>query len=189
MSKPKSWQEMRTWIVELLERNTGEGVEAWNARVRDTGLAGEPELRGWLKEQGVEGYAQMLLVMERFGYPDFLTASADELVDGQYADREELREIYDRLVALGTGLGAGVQTRKTYVTLTTDRRKFAQIKPTTKSRVDLGLRLDGVQPGGRLASAKLLNDDAMTVRVPLTRPDEVDDEVGALLAQAYEQNT
>jgi len=25
----------------------------------------------------------MLLVMERFGYPDFLLASADELIDGQ----------------------------------------------------------------------------------------------------------
>ena len=37
------------------------------------------------------GYPQMLLVMERFGYPDFLLASADELIDGQYADRPELR--------------------------------------------------------------------------------------------------
>lgn len=33
------------------------------------------------------GYARSLLVMERFGYPDFLRASGDELIDGQYADR------------------------------------------------------------------------------------------------------
>lgn len=179
---------MRVWIMDLLQRKTGAGLDEWNARVRETGIDTEPELRTWLKDEGVEGYSQMLLVMERFGYPDFLTASADELVDGQYADRADLRPIYDRLIALGTGLGASVQTRKTYVTLTTDRRKFAQIKPTTRKRVDLGLRLEDAAPGGRLESAKVLGDDAMTVRVPLTSADEVDDEIGELLARAYDQN-
>jgi hypothetical protein len=29
--------------------------------------------------------------MERFGYPDFFIASANDLVDGQYADRPQLR--------------------------------------------------------------------------------------------------
>lgn len=180
---------MRAWIMDLLQRKTGTGLDDWNSRVRDTGIDNEPELRAWLKEHAVEGYSQMLLVMERFGYPDFLTASADELVDGQYADRADLRPIYDRLVTLGTSLGAGVQARKTYVTLTTDRRKFAQIKPTTKKRVDLGLRLPDAQPGGRLESAKLLNDEAMTVRVQLSRAEDVDDEIGELLARAYQQNT
>lgn len=188
MSKPKSWQEMRVWIIDLLERRTGAGLDEWNARVADSGAETEPELREWLKGQGIEGYSQMLLVMERFGYPEFLTATADELIEGQYADRPELRPILDRLLALGTGLGAGVQARKTYVTLTTDRRKFAQIKATTKRRVDVGLRLDGVGPGGRFESAKLLGDDAMTVRIPLTDPDEVDDEVGTWLARAFEEN-
>src|SRR5262245_30013842 len=40
--------------------------------------------------QGVTGYAQSLLVMEQFGYPDFLVATADELIEQQYADRLEL---------------------------------------------------------------------------------------------------
>jgi hypothetical protein len=29
-------------------------------------------------------YAQALLVMERFGYPNFFRATADELINGQY---------------------------------------------------------------------------------------------------------
>lgn len=37
-------------------------------------------LEAWLTEQGVTGYAGQLLVMERFGYPDFVTASADNLL-------------------------------------------------------------------------------------------------------------
>jgi hypothetical protein len=36
------------------------------------------------------GYAQSLLVMECFGYPAFFLASADELIEGQYADRPQL---------------------------------------------------------------------------------------------------
>lgn len=39
MSKPKSWQEMRVWIIDLLERRTGAGLDevddevgAWLAR-------------------------------------------------------------------------------------------------------------------------------------------------------------
>ena len=39
----------------------------------------EAALRAWLNERGVTGYGQSLLVMERFGYPDFLRADADEL--------------------------------------------------------------------------------------------------------------
>jgi hypothetical protein len=31
----------------------------------------------------------MLLVMERFGYPEYLLASADALLAGQYADRPQ----------------------------------------------------------------------------------------------------
>jgi len=40
-----------------------------------------------VESQGVTGDAQALLVWERFGHPDFLTAGADELIAGQYADR------------------------------------------------------------------------------------------------------
>lgn len=188
MSGTKSWQEMWDWTTELLRRKTGEGLDEWNTRVRDTGIDNEADLRDWLKRQGVEGYSQMLLVMERFGYPEFLTASAEDLIDAQYAGREALRPVFDRVIALGTGLGAGVQARKTYVTLTTERRKFAVVKATTRTRVDLGLRLDGQGPEGRLESAKVLADSAMTVRIPLTAVEQVDDEVGAWLSRAYESN-
>lgn len=188
MANPKSWQKMRDWMVDLLERKTGAGLDESNVRVADSGIDNEPELRTWLKERGRGRQSQMLLVMERLGYPEFLTASAEDLVEGQYSDRPELRAIYERLIALGTGLGADVQTRKTYVTLTTERRKFALIKPTTKKRVDLGLRLAGQAPGGRLESPKLLGDQVMTVRIPLSTPDDVDDQVGELLARAYQDN-
>ncbi|MQA88601.1 MAG: hypothetical protein GEV03_29325 [Streptosporangiales bacterium] len=180
---------MVEWSAGLLERRTGAGVAEWNRRVRDTGIGNEQELRAWLAERDVTGYAQMVLVMERFGYPDFLLATADELVDGQYADRPGLRPILDRVLAVAADVGeVQVQARKTYVTLATPRRQFALVKPTTKRRVDLGLRLEGQQPGGRLESGKLLGSDVMTVRIPLQTVDDVDDEVVDWLRRGYAAN-
>ena len=140
--RPRSWQEMRDQEIQWLLERTGEGLDAWNARVRDTGLADEASLRKWLTEQGVTGYPAMLLVMERFGYPDYLQATADELIDGQYADRPDLRPILDTILGLLPGVGdVEIQARKTYVALISPKRTFGAVQPTTRKRVDLGVRL------------------------------------------------
>src|SRR3989442_14452972 len=96
---------MRTMSERLLEKRTGEGVATWNRRIKREQLEDEDSLRAWLTKQGVTGYAQTLLVMERFGYPDFLTATADELIDGQYADRPQRRPIFDAVIAAAAGRG------------------------------------------------------------------------------------
>lgn len=178
---------MRLWMGSLLERRTGAGVAEWNERVAATGIGTEPALREWLDGQGVHGYGQMLLVYERFGYPDFFTATADELIDAQYADRPALREVYERVVLAALAAGdVRVQARKTYVSLLTPRRTFAIVQASTRTRVDLGLRLDGAEPGGRLHAAKGVGNDTITVRVPLSSPGEVDGEVAELLRRAYD---
>jgi hypothetical protein len=125
--------------------------------------------------------------MERFGYPDFYLSSADELVDGQYADRPQLRPIFDAILEAALGLGEVIiQARKTYVSLVTPRRTFARLQPTTKDRIDLGLRLEGQQPGGRLRPSKI--HETMRLQISLTAPGEVDDEVLGWLQMAYKQN-
>jgi Domain of unknown function (DUF5655) len=189
MTQARDWSDMVAWSADLLERRTGAGLAEWNRRVRQTGIDTEPALRAWLGEQGITGYAQMLLVMERFGYPDFLLASADELIDGQYADRPHLRPILDRVLAVAGMVGdVRLQARKTYVSLVGPRRKFALVRPTTRSRVDLGLRLAGQPAGGRLQVAKSLGDDTMPVRIGLSAVVEVDDEVVEWIRQAYAAN-
>lgn len=186
MVATRDWRDMRDWMRTLVERS-GTSVEEWNARIAAAGLADEPALRAWLHERGVHGYAQMLLVFETFGWPDFFTATADELIEAQYADRPGLRPVYDAVVLAALAAGeVAVQARKTYVSLLTPRRTFAIVKPSTRTRVDLGLRLDGVPPGGRLLAAKGLGNETINLRVPLERPEDVDDEVAALLRRAYD---
>ena len=105
MAAPQTWRAMVDWIVDILERRTGEGLETWNRRVAASGTTDEAGLRAWLTEQGVTGYPRMLLVMERFGYPDHLTAGVEELIGGQYADRPALRPVLDAVLAQAPSLG------------------------------------------------------------------------------------
>jgi hypothetical protein len=189
MTMPHDWRGMQQWVFELLERRTGQNVEQWNARIREGSFADEESLRTWLTEQGVTGYPRMLLVMERFGYPDYLMSTADELIEGQYGDRPQLRPIYEALLALALSLGeVEVQARKTYVALITPRRTFAVVRATTKQRVDLGLRLKDQPVGGRLESANVIGSSSVNVRVGLASVDEIDDEVEVLLRRAYEES-
>ena len=124
------------------------------------------------------------------GYPDFMTAESGELIDGQYADRPQLRPILDAVLAVLPALGPmTVQARKTIVSLVSPRRTFAVVRATTKDRVDLGLRLDDAEPGGRLQSAKGIGGGGATVRFALRRPEDVDEEVRSLMRRAYEENT
>ncbi len=114
MPEVRDWQRMRDMSPRMLEERTGAGVETWNRWIRREGLDDEGKLQAWLTEQGVTGYAQSLLVMERFGYPDFIFASADELIDGQYADRPQLRPICAAIVEAAVMLGdVTIQARKT----------------------------------------------------------------------------
>lgn len=190
MHQFRSWQERWAWVAGLLAARTGEGLEMWNRRVLDSGLPDPAALRAWLADQGVDGYPRMLLIMERFGYPDYLTADAADLVDAQYADRPGLRPIFDGILAVAAGLGeVDVQARKTYVTLVSPRRTFAAIKATTRSRVDLGMRLDGLAPAGRLLSAAGVGSDSINLRIGLATPQEIDDEVVAWLGRAYRESS
>jgi hypothetical protein len=126
-----------------------------------------------------------------------LTAEAEQLISGQYADRPHLRPVLDAVLALLPALGpVTVQARKTQVSLVCPRRTFAWVQPTTKHRVDLGLRLAEAEPAGRAGPAgpagrlRAARDlGAATVRIPLSEPGDVDDEVLGWLRGAYDENT
>jgi Domain of unknown function (DUF5655) len=187
MTETRDWQRNREMWVRVLEKQTGEGVDVWKRRIGSKRLRDERTLRAWLTGQGVTGYAQALLVMERFGYPDFVLASADQLIDRQYVDRPSLRPIYEAIVKAAATCGeVAIQARKTYVSLVTPRRTFARIQPTTKTRVDLGLRLD-IRPGGRLRPSRI--HETMPVQVSVAASTQVDAQVRKWLKQAYSENS
>lgn len=186
MENVLDWSRDRDMRIRVLEKQTGKGLEYWNERVRNENFKDEKSLRAWLKTQGVSGYAEGLLVMEQFGYPAFLTASADELIASQYGDRPHLRPVCDAVLKAVQDMGpVTIQARKTYVSLLTPRRTFARLQPA-KKQLNVGLRLEGQKPGGRLLHSSL--HETMRVQLSLRSVEEVDAEVLSWLRRAYDEN-
>ncbi|MGO4783681.1 DUF5655 domain-containing protein [Cryobacterium sp. W22_MBD10_FK3] len=185
---PLPWDHIRLWEIGQLQNDTGLGLEHWLARIRDLAPPTEAALREWLGSEGVNGYPRALLVHETFGYPDSTVRAADELIDAQYADRPALRAILDAVLLYAGDLDeVSIQTRTSHVALTGPTRTFAVVQPTTRHRVDLGLRIRMPEeaPSTRLRPASALGAD-FPARIPLTAASQVDSEVAAWLKHAYD---
>jgi hypothetical protein len=187
MSDALDWRRFRDAQAERLKLVTGQDVSVWKGRIAQVAPRDPEALNTWLTTQGVTGYARQLLRWEQFGYPDYMGATAGQLVDAQYADRPALRPVYDALVAAALSLGdVTVQARKTYVSLLTPRRTFARIQPTTRVRIDVGLRLDGLEPDGRLGAGRI--HDSMPVQLAFGALSDLDEEALGWLSKAHERN-
>jgi hypothetical protein len=186
----RSWESMREWMSSLLVKRTGKQVGEWNSEIGARRFKHEAALRRWLSGRGVTGYGQTLLVWERFGYPSFMTAGAQDLIGRQYADRPALRPVLDAILARLPDVSPVivVQARKTYISLVNERRTFAVVQATTRDRVDLGLRLANQSPAGRLKAARGVGNGSMTVKLELRSPAEVDAEAIGWLLRAYAGN-
>ncbi len=64
-------------------------------------------------------------------------------------------------------------------------RQFALIQPSTATRLDVGIQLRGIPPGGRLEAAGSFNA-MVSHRVRVTAAGDVDAELIAWLREAYE---
>lgn len=182
----RDWKNTRALWIKTLENKTGHGLAYWNQRIAEMNPSDKDSLRGRLKQEGVTGYSAQVLVMERFGYPGFIAASGAELIDAQYADRAQLRPIYDRVLKAAHEFGEiVVQARKGYVSLLSPRKTFARIQPTTKTRIDVGLLLTGQKPGGRLVPGKI--HETMPVQIALSSAKDFDSEAVKWLRKAYEE--
>jgi hypothetical protein len=186
----RSWESMGDWMRQLLQKRTGQDVEAWNKRIAGRRFSDENALREWLKKEGVTGYSQQLLVWERFGYPGFMTSGAEDLISRQYADRPQLRPILDAILARLPEVNPviTVQARKTYISLVNERRTFAVVQATTRNRVDLGLRLEKQRPTGRLRRATGVGNGSMSVKLELQSVGDLDGDAIQWLKRAYHEN-
>src|SRR5258708_38171324 len=86
-----------------------------------------------------------------------------------------------------SGLHAGVGRRSDRGPMRRPRAIAA--RPTTKTRVDLGLRIDGAEPGGRLLDGRTIAGGTVNIRGALSAVDDLDDEAVGVLRRAYDANS
>ncbi len=185
-------------IIRNLPAKTGRTFEQWVDLTRKSGLEGEKTLRRWLKQEHELGGTTAAMVAARAvgkgaeetdpgAYLKAAVTYVDRMYDGPKA---KLREIHDSLVSLAMSLGPDVKVSpcRTIVPLYRNH-VFAEIRPSTRTRVDLGLALrkSKQRPIKRLIeTGGLAKGDRITHRVGISSTGDIDAAVARWLRIAYE---
>jgi uncharacterized protein DUF5655/uncharacterized protein DUF4287 len=186
---------VQDWIASLKQK-TGKSLDEWLTLVKKSGPPTEKERREWLKNEHNLGTNSAWWIAERAegrGFedddPETYLKTAEQYVEDQYAGKKSaLRPVYDELLRIGFTLGRDVRACpcKTIVPLYRNH-VFAQLKPTTQTRVDLGLALGNMKTPKRLIdTGGFEKKDRITRRIPISSLDEIDEEVKRWLKIAYD---
>ena len=176
-------------MIDNMPEKTGKALGDWIQILAASGLERHGEILKLLKgEHGVtHGYANTISHLYRQQAAGGPPAEQD-LIAAQYAGaKADLRPIYDAVLQAVEKFGADVEIapKKTYVSLRRSKQ-FAIVKAATKTRIDLGLNLKGVDATERLEQGKIFSGMCSHL-VKITSPAEVDAEVVGWLQEAYGQ--
>lgn len=183
-------------IIDNLPDKTGKSLAAWTQLIKKEGPKEHAAIRAWLKDKHkVGGTTAWMIADAALGKADdtdpaaYLKA-APGYVEAMYKGKEPLRPIHDALIEIVRALGTDVKICPCETIVPLYRNHvFAQIKPTTKTRLDLGFALKGCT---RKLSPRLIDTgglkkgDRITHRIGLTTVAEIDDEVKDWLKVAYD---
>lgn len=187
---------LRTMIGNLPEK-TGKNLDGWIKVLAASGLEKHGELVGHLKADHGMSHGFANTVAHCYRDPSRIPSGAASAAAGgggapsdpvaeQYAGpKAALKPIYDTLVAAVSKFGSDVELapKKAYVSLRRNKQ-FGIIQPSTKTRVDVGLNLKGVEPTDRLEASGSFNA-MVSHRVRLGSAADVDAQLIGWLKDAY----
>lgn len=188
---------VQKWIADL-KAKTGRSLDEWMKHIKKEGPKSEEERRDWLMSVHKFGTNSAGWLAERSvgkegeeDTPEGYLKQADKYVREMFAAKKAgLKPIYDELLSLGLGLAKDVKACpcKTIVPLFRNH-VIAQIKPATNTRIDMGFALKDTRVTGRLVdTGGYAKKDRITHRIPITKLDEIDDEVKHWLRVAYDMD-
>lgn len=170
----------------LLEK-TGKSLDHWIKVVKKSGIEKHREIINFLKSDHGFTYGYANFVALKAKNSDAGSIDDKDLLSRQYKGKENLKPIYEKLVQKITKLGKDIQFVPKKSTVSCVRKKqFALIKPATKTRIDLGLKLRGKPTTDRLESSGPFGT-MCTHRVRLTDIAQVDEQLVNWLKEAYEE--
>lgn len=186
---------MQDWVKNLPVK-TGKSLDEWVNLLKKAGLKEEKEQKAWLKEQhnfGTNAATWMIAYSVGKspweGDPESYLIAAKQYVEDMFSgSKSSLRPIYDKLLETALSIASDIKVCpcKTIVPLYRNH-VFAQIKPTTKTRIDLGFSLKDtpfterlVDTGGRAKKNRI------THCIAILQLSDVNDEVIVWLKKAYQ---
>jgi hypothetical protein len=185
------------WIAELKPK-TGHSLDEWLRLIKKEGPPEEKELRDWLKSKfGLGTNAAGWLAERSLGKgtevsdPELYLQAAERYVAEMFSGKKEgLRPIYDALLKLGLSMGQEAKACPCQTIVPLYRNHvFAQIKPTTITRIDFGLALGNLKTPRRVIdTGGYAKKDRITHRFEITSLKDIDDDVKRWLKVAYDRD-
>lgn len=171
-------------MIDNMPEKTGKSLNEWKTILKEKSYAKHSEGVNFLKkEHGVtHGFANTIVTLSKEE-----NNSPTDLVDQQYKGKENLSPIYEAILnAVKTfGNDVVITPKKTTVSLIR-KKQFALIKPATKTRIDLGIKIKDKPTTDRLQNSGPFGT-MCTHRVQLTEVSQVDSELIDWLKEAYEK--
>lgn len=175
---------LQTMIANMPEK-TGKSLTEWGVILKTKEFEKHGQAVNYLKtEHGVtHGFANTIVSLSKGD-----KSNDDDLLANQYKGKENLQPIYDKLVLEISKFGNDITNtpKKGSVSLIR-KRQFALIKPATKTRIDLGLKIKDKPVDGRLENSGPFGS-MCTHRVQLTSVEDIDSEVLLWIKEAYDKS-
>ena len=179
-------------VIASMADRTGKPLEAWVALTKKTGPATEKEQIAWLrKTHGLGMESATIVAWTLSGKPLEVEQKPAETLEELFkGPKAALKPLYEQILMRATRLGDDV-TVTTGRTMVSIRRKvvFAQLKPSTNTRLDLGLAL-GDQEGTSkiIETGGLAKGDRITHRIPILSNSDITPDVAKWLKIAYDRS-
>jgi len=179
--------EMVESVIANLKQKTGHSLKEWEKLLKEKGPRNNKNWSSWLKDRHKMGTNTARFVAERAAGIE-LKYEPDAYVEAMFAaPRQGLRPIYEEILNFSLKLGNDVTVTpcKTIVPL---RRRFvfAQVKPVSNTKIELGLALGNTKAGGPVVSTGgLAKGDRITHKIPILTSQDFGTEARKWLERAY----
>ena len=186
------------WKSALREK-TGRDLDGWIALVnKSCAGGGVKERTAWLKQKHALGTNSASWIAERSlgrggdeDSPEAYLKAAEGYVAAMFAGTKSgLVPLYEALMEASHALGRDVMACPCQTIVPLYRKHvFAQIRPSTRTRIDFGLALGDRRAEGRLIdTGGFAKKDRITHRIEVTSIADIDEELRRWLMTAYEMD-
>jgi len=170
-------------MIDNMPEKTGKSLSEWKKGLKSKSFAKHSEAVNFLKKEHnvTHGFANTIVALSKEE-----NETPTDLVENQYKGKENLIPIYENLLAVVKEFGKDVTITPKKTSVSVIRKKqFALIKPATKTRIDLGLKLKDKPTTDRLGNSGPFGT-MCTHRVKLSNVSEIDSELKKWLMESYQ---
>jgi Domain of unknown function (DUF4287)/Domain of unknown function (DUF5655) len=173
--------------LDTVKAKTGKTPADFASLANEKGLTKHGELVAWLKNDFELGHGHANAIVSVLLKSETRAANPDEKLEKLFAGKKAVwLEPVKTLISSIKGFGAEIEAlpNETYVNVLVGKKKFAIVQPSSMERLDVGIKLKGVVPEGRLEASGSWNN-MVTHRVRIVDAKEIDAELLGWLEQAY----